>query len=61
MKKMQKVCLLHLHIEDSINVEWISKIDNENKEKIYLRDFSKDIIIRYPYRQIYTEKTKRRW
>ena len=42
-------------------VEWISKIVNENKEKIYLRDFSKDIIIRYPYRQIYTEKTKRRW
>ena len=39
-------------------VEWISKIVNENKEKIYLRDFSKDIIIRYPYRQIYTEKPR---
>ena len=39
-------------------VEWISKIDNENKEKIYLRDFSKDIITRYPYRLIYTEKPR---
>ncbi len=49
MKKRPKGCLLHLHIEDSINVEWISKIVNENKEKIYLRDFSKDIITRYSY------------
>ena len=55
---MPKGCLLHLHIEDSINVEWISKIVNENKEKIYLRDFSKDIITRYPYRLIYTEKPR---
>ena len=58
MKKMPKGCLLHLHIEDSINVEQISKKVKENKEKIYLRDFSKDIIIRYPYRQIYTEKPR---
>ena len=58
VKKMPKGCLLHLHIEDSINVEWISKIVNENKEKIYLRDFSKDIITRYPYRLIYTEKPR---
>ena len=58
VKKMPKACLIHLHIEDSINVEWISKIVNENKEKIYLRDFSKDIINRYPYRLIYTEKPR---
>ena len=58
MKKMPKGCLLHLYIEDSINVEWISKIVNENKEKIYLRDFSKDIITTYPYTQIYTEKPR---
>lgn len=32
-------------------VEWISKIVNENKEKIYLRDFSKDIITKYSYRK----------
>ena len=55
---MPKGCLLHLHIEDSINVEQISKIVKENKEKIYLRDFSKDIITRYPYRLIYTEKPR---
>lgn len=55
---MPKGCLLHLHIEDSINVEQISKKVKENKEKIYLRDFSKDIINRYPYRLIYTEKPR---
>ena len=58
VKKMPKGCLLHIHIEDSINVEQISKIVKENKEKIYLRDFSKDIINRYPYRLIYIEKPR---
>ena len=48
---MPKGCLLHLHIEDSLNVEWINQIVNENKEKIYLRDFSKDIITKYSYRK----------
>ena len=41
MKKMPKGCLLHINIEDSLNVEWISKIVNENREKKYLRDFQR--------------------
>ena len=53
MKKMQKVCLLHLHIEDSINVEWISKIVNENKEKKYLRNFQRILLLNIHIENLY--------
>ena len=58
LKKMPKGCLLHHHLEDSIDINWISNIVNENKDNIYLRDYSKDVITKYPYRLIYTKKPR---
>ena len=55
LKKMPKGCLLHHHIVDCINIQWLSNevMKNENLKNIYMRKFrgKYDILI-------YTKKPK---